>query len=82
MLNRNNGKSTTCFLLCSQQRVFFAEFGKTRTLLGNPDTPIERSHTEKLKKKKNDRCFVSKIQLDEHDKFRYYVMFATIDMLI
>jgi hypothetical protein len=46
---------------------FVAVYGKTGILLGNPDIPIERSH---------------KKTVDEHGKFRYYVMFATMDMLI
>jgi hypothetical protein len=58
---------------------FFTVFGKTGILLGNPDTPIERSHR---KKSKMIDALVQKIQLDEHGKFRYYVMFATMDMLM
>jgi hypothetical protein len=53
---------------------FFAVLGKTRILLGKPDTPIE-------KKSKMIDALVQKTQLDEHE-FRYYVMFATMDMLI
>jgi hypothetical protein len=34
------------------------------------------------KKGKTIDALVQKIQLDEHGKFRYYVMFATMDMLI
>jgi hypothetical protein len=58
---------------------------KTRILLGNPDIPIERSHKKKnvfKKKSKMIDALVQKIQLDEHGKFRCYVMFATMDMPI
>jgi hypothetical protein len=58
-------------------------YGKTRILLGNPDIPIERSQKKNFKKKsKTIDALVQKIQLDEHGKFRCYVMFATMDMLI
>jgi hypothetical protein len=91
MLDTDNGKSITwlkffgCFLLCSQRRFFFAVFGQTRILLGNTDTPIERSHKKKSFKKSKTidalhSALIQKIQLDEHGKFRYYVIFATMDM--
>jgi hypothetical protein len=65
------------------RRVFFAVFGKTRMLLENPDTPIDRSDKKvSYKKSKMINALVQKIQLDEHGKFRYYVMFATMDMSI
>jgi hypothetical protein len=35
-----------------------------------------------LKKSKTIHALVQKIQLDEHGKLHYYVMFATMDMLI
>jgi hypothetical protein len=46
--------------------------------------PIERSYKKKkrLKKSKTIHALVQKIQLDEHGKFRYYVMFAKMDMPI
>jgi hypothetical protein len=53
-------------------------FGNTRTFLGNLDTPIKRSQ----KKSKTIDALVQKIQLDEHGKFRYYVILATMVMLI
>jgi hypothetical protein len=57
-------------------------YGKTRILLGNPDISIERSHKKNIFKKKSKTidALVQKIQLDEHGKFRGYVMFATMDM--
>jgi hypothetical protein len=63
---------------------FFAVFGKTRMLLDNTDTPIDRSDKKKVsyKKSKMINALVQKIQLDEHGKFRYYVMFATMDISI
>jgi hypothetical protein len=63
---------------------FFAVFGQTRILLGNPYTPIERSHKKNVFKKKSKTidALVQNIQLDEHGKFRYYIMFATMDILI
>jgi hypothetical protein len=73
-------KSYCCFLLSSQWSVVFAVFGKTRILLGNPYTPIERCHKKTFFKKSN--ALVQKIQLDEHGKFRYYVIFARMEMLI
>jgi hypothetical protein len=59
-------------------------YGKTRILLENPDIPIERSHKKNvfLKKSKTIDVLIQKIQLDEHGKFRSYVMFATMDMPI
>jgi hypothetical protein len=80
-----NGKNTTwlkffvCFLLCLQRRVFFAVYGKTTLLLGNPDTPIEKSHKKKRVKKKSKTIDVL---VQKIGKFRFYVMFATMDMLI
>jgi hypothetical protein len=58
--------------------------GKTRILLGNPDKPIKRSHKKNVffKKSKTIDALVQKIQLNEHGKFRCYVMFATMDMPI
>jgi hypothetical protein len=67
------------FLLCSQRREgWLSVCGKTRILLENSDMPIERSH-KKITFLID--ALVQKIQLDEHSKFRCYVMFATMDML-
>jgi hypothetical protein len=88
MIDTDNGKSTTwlkffgCFLLCLQRTVL----AKLRILFGNPDTSIKRSHKKKnvffFKKSNTIDALIQKIQLDEHGKFRYYVMLATMDMLI
>jgi hypothetical protein len=65
------------FFVMFETESSFAVFGKTRALLENSDTPIERYY----KNKSNTfGSLVQKIQLDEHGKFRYYVMFATMDM--
>jgi hypothetical protein len=62
------------FFVMFATKVFFAVFGKTIIFLGNPDTPVERSK----KKKTLINALVQKLQLDEHRKFRCYVMFVTI----
>jgi hypothetical protein len=51
MLDTDNGKMVETFwlffVMFATEGFFFAVFGKSRILLGNPDTPIERSHKKK-----------------------------------
>jgi hypothetical protein len=74
-------------LYCIAENLCFFHVQLTNALffgVGSSDTPIERSHKKKcfLKKRKTIDALVQKIQLDEHGKFRYDVIFAAMDMLI
>jgi hypothetical protein len=84
MVKYNMVKILWQFFVLFATEGWFWVYGKTRILLGNPDIPIERSHKKKSLKKKSkmNDALVQKIQLDEHGKFRCYVMFATMDMPI
>jgi hypothetical protein len=55
-IDTDNGKSMVkilwLYFVMFATEVFFAVFVKTKIFLGNPDTPIERSHKKKIFKKK------------------------------
>jgi hypothetical protein len=85
MLDTDNGKSTTCLKFFGCFLIyFFAVFDKTRIILENSETPTKKSHKKNIFKKRSNTIdpLVQKIQLNEHCKFPYYVMFATMDMPI
>jgi hypothetical protein len=90
MLDTDNGKNTTwlkffgSFLLCSQRRVGCRFMVKLEYLLEILIYQLKDLTKKKrfLKKSKTIDALVQKMQLDEHGKFRCYVMFATMDMPI